>query len=424
MRFKSEKEFRKWLESSETLQSIGVSKIIKSQEAFPDLKLETVKGRIVYAEVELKTSNFDHDENQVDLVIVHLHDRPNISRKFKVLELRGPKETRERVDDVLKSDIDLVYERIKKLPLVCTHLDNEMKEIKRYRYSWEIAHDSDEKEFYERSLEDLLPEFQGHVEVPLKHMKKLIESRELKGVIHPRLVKMAKIIAIRGVLELVKEKIIKTGRGHVSSAFAISLENLRPLKHCVEQKRKVLGDYGTIPNFDKHRRFRRIFLCDNLDANTSTFNYQLSNIAPAEACYTLFELSAWLRHRDASETHDEMKREMESHFYSVNDHRFPRGELSLEYEDKDAKMLAITLRDLFDFNPPPDPEYWIKSIYNFVVEPLSFLSIYYSLPLRYIKFFCYPYPRFERILRLSPQRDIGKIVKEIKKYYKEKYSMR
>lgn len=410
--FQSEEEFRKWFESPSVLKKCGIKRILWSQNNFPDLKFETTSGRVVLAELELRTSNFDshkHDEDQVDLVIVWVHDEPYKKRNFKVLDV-SMNEVRKgivTVDKILNSEEDLLYQRLSKLPLITiSSLDKEdFQLIKRYKKAWKIINHQSIERFFSADLEELVKEFKSYIEVDkseflnrTRHFREWFPNRAF----HPFLCFMAKAIVIRGTLELISDGILplqNAGNNIITNIYSISKEQYLKFQKLIE-KRKLAFALGDFPFVSYEEKMG--FYTDYLDAFVQNFNFRASNSLPAkEIALALQEITVWEKFgkRDLSEEEALDGYGLKKLQYSEDKFNPMRLEFSPAKVVSFSWKLASKLRE-YGFVAPDCAKEIIKRIYDFVVQPIGVITHADKMPkINDVEFFFYPQNRIGDVLR-------------------------
>lgn len=409
--FKTEESFRKWFEDASVLAKYGIRKILVSQSYFPDLILETSSGSVIVAEVELRTSNFDahnHDEEQVDLVIVWLHDEPYRKRRFKVLDasIRLANGNPLTVDEVLGSEKDLVFDRLRNLPLIASRsTDGEkFRLIQRYRKAWRTINQKDVKYFFQANLDELVEEFKRSTEVNKKQFLGRQESyREWfpNKVFHRSLCLMAKAIIFRGTLQLVEEGIIPvrpTGN-RVLDIYAMSKGKLNEFRKLV-QRQRLAYQLGTYP-FASYE-MKSGFHTDYMDAFIHNFNFKAGASFPViEIPLRLQEITVWkefgekyLSEEEAFEKFGLKKPELNGVVFNPMKREFSPSQV-VHFSWK----LASGLRR-FGFIMPDDAEKVIKKLYDLIVHPIGVITNANKMPsIEGIKFFFYPQNRIGDVLR-------------------------
>jgi hypothetical protein len=431
--FTSEAEFRKWFEKPSVYQEYGIEKILWSQNGFPDLKVKTILGRVILAEVELKTSNFDlhgHDEDQVDLVIVWLHDEPYRKRHFKVYDvsLNMASKAPIPVDKVVDSEEDLVCQRVNSLPLIAVSSSNadDFQLIKRYMKAWKIINQQDVERFFTSDLGELVEEFKTHVEVSkcdflnrTKHFDEGFRNRAF----HPILCAMAKAIVIRGTLQLIKEGVLPLQSPHndpVTNVYSVSKDHYVGLQR-LERKHKLPFAIGDFPFFSYEER--NFFCTDLLDAFVDNFNFRTSNGLPAvEIGLTLQELTVWDRFGKKA-----LKEKEALGQYGLKETRFSRDEfnpMKLEFSPSRvvsfSSRLASKLKE-YGFVEPAFSKEIVRRLYDFVIQPIGVITQADKMPsVDDIEFFFYPQSRVEDMLRRA-ETTIGLKRQDGVKYLKEFY---
>ena len=411
--FQSEADFRDWFESPAVTKKYGFKRILWSQRDFPDLKFEIASGRVVLAEFELRTSNFDshkHDENQVDLVIVWVHDEPYRKRNFKVLDvfLNETSEGSATVDKILTSKRDLVYDRLSKLPLIATR-SSEKKDFqlaKRYKKAWKIINQRNVERFFTADLDELVKEFKSYVEVDkgdflerTRHFREWFPNR----VFHPTLCFMAKAIVTRGTLELVCDGIIPLqdmSSDIVSKIYAVPKERCYEFRKIIWE-RKLPFALGTFP-FSSYRERKLGFDTDYLDAFIQNFNFRASNRLPSEEiAFTLQEITVWEKFGRQDLSEREALRQ-----YSLKKSQYSKDEFNpMKLEFSPARIISLScelaseLKE-YGFVEPDCPKEIIKRIYDLVVQPIGVITHADKMPKASdIEFFFYPRNRIWDVLR-------------------------
>lgn len=409
--FKTEESFRKWFEDPVVLAKYGIRKILVSQLDFPDLILETNSGSVVVAEVELRTSNFDahdHDEKQVDLVIVWLHDEPYRKRRFKVLDasiqvVHGNPLT---VDEVLGSEKDLVFDRLCNLPLMAARsVDGEnFRLIQRYRKAWRTINQKDVKYLFEASLDELVEEFKRNTEVNKKQFLGRLESyREWfpNKVFHRSLCLMAKAIVFRGTLQLIEEGIIPVGPtgNPVLDIYAMSKDKLNEFRKLV-QRQRLAYQLGMYPFASYEMQLG--FYTDYMDAFIHNFNVKAAASFPtSEIPLRLQEITVWkefgeedLSEEEAIEKFGLKKPELYGVVFNPMKREFSPSQV-VHFSWK----LASRLRR-FGFIMPDDAEKVVKRLYDLIVHPIGVIANADKMPrVEDVKFFFYPQNRIGDVLR-------------------------
>ena len=409
--FKSEAEFREWFEKPLVLRKYGIRRVLWSQESFPDLKFETASGRVVLAEVELRTSNFDlhkHDGNQVDLVIAWIHDQPHRKRHFKVLGVSLNETTKGKmtVDKILRSKEDLVYKRLSRLPLIATKsLDGEdFRLIKRYRKAWKLINQSDINQLFTADLEELVRDFQSYIEVDkneffdrANHFKEWFPNR----VFHPFLCFMAKAIVLRGTLKLINDGMLPLEGKHrnpVIDIHSISKRQYLGLHKLIERRKLAFG-LGVYP-FASYEERMGFFCTDYLDAFIHNFNFRASSRLPAKhIALILQEITIWKKFGEKGLSEEEALKH-----YGLK--KSPRKEFNpLKREFSPAKIvsfswrLASRLRE-YGFVEPEFSEEIVTLLYDFIVQPIGVITHADKMPKATdIEFFFYPQDRVWDVLR-------------------------
>ena len=410
--FQSEEEFRKWFENPSVLKKYGIERVLWSQSDFPDLKFRTTSERVVLAEVEVRTSNFDlhkHEEEQVDLVIVWVHDEPYRKRKFKVLDvsMNEASKVASVVDQILKSEEDLVYQRLSRLPAVAIRsLDKEdFQLIKRYKKAWKIINQRDIEQFFTADLDELVKEFKSYIEVDKdEFLNRARYSSEWfpNRVFHPFLCFMAKAIVIRGTLKLIKDGILQLqnpNNNTIANIYSSSKGQCVKFRKIIE-RRKLAFALGDFP-FALYEE-RMGFYTDYLDAFIQNFNFRASNSLPTkEIALTLQEITVWEKFgiRDISE-------EEALNMYGLKKSRYLEDQFNpMRLEFSPVKIvsfswkLASKLRE-YGFVAPDCSKQIIQRIYDLVVQPIGVITHADKMPkINDIEFFFYPQNRIEDVLR-------------------------
>ena len=411
--FESEADFRKWFERPSILKKYGIKKILWSQNSFPDIKFETNSGRVVLAEFELRTSNFNlhkHDENQVDLVIVWIHDEPYRKRNFIVLDvfLNERSESSLTVDEILSSERDLVYHRLSKLPLIATKSLNEedFKLIKRYRKAWRVLNQRETERFFTSDLDELVKEFKSYIEVDKNEfIKRTSHFHEWfpNRFFHPILCFMAKTIVLRGTLELISEGIIplkNNGSDTISNIYAASKKQCREFRRFL-WKRKLPFALGTLPFFSYEER-KLGFYTDYLDAFIQNFNFRASNGLPVEEiAFTLQEITVWEKFGKEGLSEREALRE-----YGLKKSQYSKDIFNpMKLEFSPSKIISLSCKlasklEEYGFVAPDCSKEIIKRIYDFIIQPIGVITHADKMPKASdIEFFFYPRNRGWDVLR-------------------------
>jgi hypothetical protein len=437
--FHFEEDFREWFENPCVYHKYGIKRILWSQNDFPDLKIETMAGRIILAEVEVKTSNFDshkHDEDQVDVVIVWLHDQPYRKRHFKVYDvsLNALSNTPMKLDDVIDLNEDLVYQQIKGLPLIAVSSLNvdDFRFIKRYMKAWKTINQQDAQRFFTSDLDDVVKEFKSCVEVSKEEF--LNRARHLHDwfpnrVFHPVLCFMAKAIAIRGTLQLIKEGILpmqKPNNDPVTDVYSVSEDQYTRLRW-LEHRRKIPFMLGTYP-FSSYEE-KGGFCADYLDAFIGNFNFRASSRLPTvEVGLTLQELSTWERYgkKDLSEIEALNQYGLKRSHSFVDEFNPMKLEFSPSRVVSSSWKLASELKD-YGFVEPDCREDVIKRIYDLVIQPIGVITHADKMPKADdIEFYFYPQNRIDDVLRRA-ETTIGHTKRDGAKYLRrfyQKYPLR
>jgi len=433
--FRSESEFRDWFEKPPILSRHGIQRLLWSQNDFPDLKFETLSGKVVLAEIELKTSNFDqhgHDENQVDLVIVWIHDEPHRKRSFKVFDVSFDMRNKVpiQIDDLLNFEEDLVYRKVQRLPLIAVSSINEEDFwlINRYAKAWKIINQQDIKRFFTLDLEEIIKEFKSYIEVDksefisrTNHFHNWFPNRAF----HPFLCFMAKAIVIRGTIQLVNEGILSVKNKHkdtITEIYSIPVEKYLGLQK-LAQKQKLPFALGTFPfsSFEE----KDYFYTDYADAFIGNFNFRASNSLPAvEIGLTLEELSIWERFGKKNISKEEALGQygLKEPQFSDNEYNPMKLEFSPSRIVSFSLELASELRD-YGFVEPNCSREIIKRIYDLVIQPIGVITNADKMPrVEDIEFFHYPQHRIEDTLRrFETTRGFTRKdgIKELKRFYSE-----